>query len=186
VLISWLLVYIILIACYMTSVLSTNLMMKLNGIEVVVRGRKEKRVPVHYLKAYRGSRSTAPLTRNLNTKRKWAVRFKRRPLYPWGKNSRYLHSRRLGGHQMWSGRLEKREIACFDGTRTPYRSACHCTGYFILAPRCCFCYCYSVYYYWNYINYTVYVRLPAAHQQNKIQACPCIRGLLRPEKQFEN
>jgi hypothetical protein len=40
------------------------------------------KVPVHAMKAYRGSRGIAPLSLNLGTRRKWVVNFMPRLLYP--------------------------------------------------------------------------------------------------------
>ena len=40
-------------------------------------------VPVHVLKAYRGSRGLAPVILNLGIRWRWVVNFRHRPLYCW-------------------------------------------------------------------------------------------------------
>ena len=42
---------------------------------------KVKTVPVHAMKAYKGSTGIAPLIRNLDTEWRWVAKFKPRPLY---------------------------------------------------------------------------------------------------------
>ena len=121
------------------------------------------------MKAYRGSSSTAPLFRNLDTKRKWAVNSKVDRFAP-GERPRITS--RIGG---WvcprSGLdiLEKRESACpcRDSNPASFSLSLHRLLY-LWSALFLFFYCNSVYYYLNYINYTVYVILPRAYQQSKI------------------
>jgi len=63
--------------CLMTGVYSASCMEYL----YTLCGKKGKVVPVHATKAYWGSRSTAPLIRDLGTRWKWVVSFTNRPLY---------------------------------------------------------------------------------------------------------
>lgn len=65
-------------------------------------GKKGKVVPVHATKAYWGSRSTAPLIRDLGTRWKWVVSFTNRPLYRW-EVIPVLSSTRLVKPYIWSG-----------------------------------------------------------------------------------
>jgi hypothetical protein len=48
----------------------------------IVQNVKGKAVPVHAVKAYRGTRGIAPLILNLGTRWRWVVNFTPRPLYP--------------------------------------------------------------------------------------------------------
>jgi hypothetical protein len=55
----------------------------------------------------------------LDTSWKWVVSFTTLPLYPRGKNPRYLLERRLGGPQSGSGRRGEQKILDPSGTLTP-------------------------------------------------------------------
>ena len=60
------------------------------------------------MKAYTGSRGTAPLILNLGTKWRCVVNIKFRRVIP-GKEPRYPMKRGLGGPQSWSGRFGEEE-----------------------------------------------------------------------------
>jgi hypothetical protein len=71
----------------------------------------------HAMKAYWRSGCTAPRILDLGTRRRWAVSFTPRPLYPQGKNLLYPLDRRLDGTQSRSG-LGGEKFPAPAGTRT--------------------------------------------------------------------
>lgn len=82
---------------------------------------KNKVVSVHAAEAYRGNGGIAPVTLNLGTKWRRAVKFTARLLY-WQDTSQPPFNRRLGGHRSRSKRCLKRYLAP-TGIRTPERLA---------------------------------------------------------------
>ena len=70
----------------------------------------DKAVPVHAMKAYRGSEGRALLILNLGTAQRWVVSLMPQTLYPQQKHPGYPMHRRLGGPQIWT--FCRREISC--------------------------------------------------------------------------